>query len=102
MCYGSVMNDGESISGSREICEALGRRHTGDGKESVHPDLELWIGAAGAIGSGPASIAAIHRGFHTYEKSRYRNVAWSLPLELKRRTHFVPILNDPSHAEIVH
>ncbi len=84
----------------QEICEALrGVDIPVMVKNPVHPDLELWIGALERLDqAGIHRLAAIHRGFHTYEKSRYRNAPlWSLPLELKRRIPTLPILNDPSH-----
>ena len=44
------------------------------------------------------SIAAIHRGFSTFEKTRYRNVPkWQIPIELKRRFPGLPVICDPSH-----
>lgn len=84
----------------QEICDALvGSDIPVMVKNPIHPDLELWIGALERLQqSGIRRLAAIHRGFHTYEKSRYRNAPlWSIPLELKRRIPSLPIINDPSH-----
>ena len=68
-------------------------------KNPVNPDLELWIGAIQRIyGAGIRRIAAIHRGFSSYEKKRYRNTPlWHIPIELRRRIPNLPILCDPSH-----
>src|SRR4029079_666004 len=47
---------------------------------------------------GIQHIAAIHRGFSTYEKTKYRNVPnWQIPIELKRRFPDLPLICDPSH-----
>jgi len=68
-------------------------------KNPINPDLELWIGALERIyNSGLRKIAAIHRGFSSYEKSKYRNAPnWQIPIELKRRIPNLPIICDPSH-----
>ncbi len=68
-------------------------------KNPVNPDLELWIGAIERIGkAGIKHIAAIHRGFSSYEKTIYRNRPnWEIPIELKRRMRDIPLLCDPSH-----
>jgi chorismate mutase len=68
-------------------------------KNPINPELELWIGAIERIyKSGIDCIAAIHRGFSSYEKTKYRNVPnWQIPIELKRRLPSLPMLCDPSH-----
>ena len=68
-------------------------------KNPVNPDLELWIGALERINqAGIKKLAAIHRGFSTYDKSKYRNhPQWQIPIELKRRIPNLPIICDPSH-----
>lgn len=68
-------------------------------KNPVNPDLELWIGAIERIyNTGIHCIAAIHRGFSTFEKTKYRNVPnWQIPIELKTRFRNLPVLCDPSH-----
>jgi chorismate mutase len=68
-------------------------------KNPVNPDLELWIGAVERIyKAGISRILAIHRGFSTYDTSRYRNKPhWEIPIELRRRIPSLPILCDPSH-----
>lgn len=68
-------------------------------KNPVNPDLELWIGAMERINqAGIKRIAAIHRGFSSYDKKIYRNLPmWQIPIELRRRIPQLPILCDPSH-----
>jgi chorismate mutase len=68
-------------------------------KNPVNPDLELWIGAMERInGAGLKRLAAIHRGFSSYDKKIYRNLPqWHIPIELRRRVPELPIFCDPSH-----
>lgn len=68
-------------------------------KNPVNPDLELWIGALERINqAGITRLAAIHRGFSSYDKKIYRNLPmWQIPIELRRRYPSLPILCDPSH-----
>lgn len=69
-------------------------------KNPVNPDLELWIGGLQRINNaGVKRIAAIHRGFSSYEKRIYRNPPmWHIPIELRRRIPNLPIFGDPSHT----
>jgi len=84
----------------QEICDAL---HGVDipvmVKNPVNPDLELWIGAFERLNRvGITRLAAIHRGFSTYEKTKFRNrPKWEIPIELKRRYPELPVICDPSH-----
>ncbi len=68
-------------------------------KNPVNPDLELWIGAMERINqAGIKRMAAIHRGFSSYDKKIYRNLPmWQIPIELHRRMPDLPIICDPSH-----
>ena len=68
-------------------------------KNPVNPDLELWIGAMERINrAGVKRMAAIHRGFSSYDKKIYRNLPmWQIPIELHRRIPSLPIICDPSH-----
>lgn len=68
-------------------------------KNPVNPDLELWIGAMERINqAGIKRMAAIHRGFSSFDKKVYRNLPmWQIPMELHRRIHTLPIICDPSH-----
>jgi chorismate mutase len=56
-------------------------------KNPVNPDVDLWIGAIERINNaGIKQMAAIHRGFSSYDKTLYRNVPqWQVPIELRRR-----------------
>ncbi len=68
-------------------------------KNPVNPDVDLWIGAIERINNaGIKQMAAIHRGFSSYDKTLYRNVPqWQIPIELRRRIPEMPIITDPSH-----
>ncbi|SFG41328.1 bifunctional 3-deoxy-7-phosphoheptulonate synthase/chorismate mutase type II [Pontibacter chinhatensis] len=68
-------------------------------KNPVNPDLALWIGAIERIyHAGVTDLAAIHRGFSSYQKTKYRNVpVWQIPIELKARYQGLPLIVDPSH-----
>ena len=83
------------------ICDALkGTQIPILVKNPINPDVELWSGAIERLQRiGITDIAAIHRGFSTYEKSsKFRNnPMWAIPIELKRRFKELPILCDPSH-----
>ena len=68
-------------------------------KNPVNRDLELWLGAMERINrAGVKRMAAIHRGFSSYDKKIYRNLPmWQIPIELHRRIPNLPIICDPSH-----
>jgi chorismate mutase len=68
-------------------------------KNPIHADLQLWIGAIERIyNSGIRHIAAIHRGFHFYGKTKYRNKPlWQVPIELRTMMPGLPVICDPSH-----
>ena len=68
-------------------------------KNPVNPDLSLWIGALERINrAGIKKLAAIHRGFSSYEKTAFRNEPmWDLAIQLKTIAPDLPIINDPSH-----
>lgn len=68
-------------------------------KNPINADLALWLGALERInGAGIKKLGAIHRGFSTAEKSKWRNnPMWSIPIELKRRCPELPVICDPSH-----
>lgn len=68
-------------------------------KNPIHPDVQLWIGAIERIyNSGIDKVAAIHRGFHYYGESKYRNhPLWKMPIELRTLLPQLPIITDPSH-----
>jgi chorismate mutase len=68
-------------------------------KNPINPDLALWIGALERVNNaGIKQIGAIHRGFSSFQKSRFRNQPlWQIPLELKSRFPELPLIGDPSH-----
>jgi chorismate mutase len=68
-------------------------------KNPVSPDLDLWMGAIERIQAvGIKEVSAIHRGFHSSEKSIYRNIPkWEIPIELKSRMPEIKLICDPSH-----
>ncbi len=68
-------------------------------KNPMNPDLELWIGAIERINkAGITKIMAVHRGFSTYGEHLYRNrPIWRIPIELRRRLPYLPLICDPSH-----
>lgn len=68
-------------------------------KNPVNPDLSLWLGAVERLYSANIKkLGVIHRGFSTYEKTKYRNIPeWQLAIELQTRFPDLPLINDPSH-----
>lgn len=68
-------------------------------KNPINPDLELWIGALERLNkAGITKMAAIHRGFSSFEKGPFRNAPmWDLGIELKTRIPELDIICDPSH-----
>ena len=68
-------------------------------KNPVNPDLSLWLGGLERLYSANIKkLGVIHRGFSTYEKSKYRNnPEWQLPIELQNRFPDIPLICDPSH-----
>lgn len=68
-------------------------------KNPVNPDLPLWLGAIERLYTADIKkLGAIHRGFSTYEKTRYRNNPnWQIPIELQNRFPDLPLICDPSH-----
>ena len=68
-------------------------------KNPVNPDLSLWLGAVERFYTADVkNLGVIHRGFSTYEKTRYRNnPEWQLPIDLQNRFPDLPLILDPSH-----
>lgn len=68
-------------------------------KNPINPEEALWLGAIERIyKAGVEQVGAIHRGFSSYQKSRYRNQPyWQIPLSLKSQFPDLPLLADPSH-----
>ncbi|MBM3176702.1 MAG: bifunctional 3-deoxy-7-phosphoheptulonate synthase/chorismate mutase type II [Bacteroidetes bacterium] len=68
-------------------------------KNPINPDVELWLGALERLNrAGITKMAAIHRGFSSFEKGPFRNAPmWDLAIELKTRVPELDIICDPSH-----
>ena len=68
-------------------------------KNPVNPDLQLWVGALERFNNaGITKLAAIHRGFSSFEKTAFRNEPmWEMAIQLKTLCPELPIINDPSH-----
>ena len=85
-----VQEIAESLRGTKKIILI---------KNPVNPDLSLWIGAIERFySSNIKNIGAIHRGFSTYEKTKYRNnPEWQIAIDLQRKLPDLPLILDPSH-----
>lgn len=84
----------------QEICDALqGVDIPVMVKNPINPDLALWKGALERFNKvGITKLAAIHRGFSSVVKSKYRNnPEWDYALKLKEELPGLPIICDPSH-----
>jgi chorismate mutase len=68
-------------------------------KNPINPDLELWLGGIERLERvGIKRVAAIHRGFSSEQKTRYRNVPlWEIPIEFMRRRPDLLMIGDNSH-----
>ncbi|WP_430613882.1 chorismate mutase [Flavobacterium sp. JP2137] len=68
-------------------------------KNPVNPDLGLWLGGVERlINADVTKLGVIHRGFSTYEKTKYRNVPeWQLAIDLRTQLPNMPVFCDPSH-----
>jgi chorismate mutase len=68
-------------------------------KNPINPDVELWLGALERLNkAGITKMAAIHRGFSSFEKGPFRNAPmWDLAIELKTRVPELDMICDPSH-----
>ncbi|MEN8882074.1 MAG: bifunctional 3-deoxy-7-phosphoheptulonate synthase/chorismate mutase type II, partial [Polaribacter sp.] len=68
-------------------------------KNPINPDLSLWLGGIERLyTAGIKNLGAIHRGFSTYEKTKYRNVPeWQIAIEFQNRFPDLPLICDPSH-----
>ncbi len=84
----------------QEIAEALkGTDKPVLVKNPVNPDLALWIGALERlVGQDVKNLGVIHRGFSTYQKTKYRNIPnWQIALDFKNQFPNIPMIVDPSH-----
>ena len=68
-------------------------------KNPMNPDLQLWIGAIERLSNaGVQRLVAVHRGFSTHMRRKYRNQPlWDIPAEFRQNFPEMPLLCDPSH-----
>ena len=68
-------------------------------KNPVNPDLSLWIGGLERLyQAGIKNLGVIHRGFSTYEKTKFRNnPEWQIAIDMQNRFPNLPLIIDPSH-----
>jgi chorismate mutase len=68
-------------------------------KNPVNPDLALWLGGIERLYTANIEkLGVIHRGFSTYDKTKYRNnPEWQIVVELQNRFPDLPLICDPSH-----
>ena len=68
-------------------------------KNPVNPDLSLWIGGLERLHqAGIKNLGVIHRGFSTYEKTKFRNnPEWQIAIDIQNRFPNLPLICDPSH-----
>ena len=68
-------------------------------KNPVNPDMALWLGGVERLyNAGIKNLGVIHRGFSTYEKTKYRNIPeWQIAIELQNKFPDLPLIIDPSH-----
>lgn len=87
----SVQEMADALQGVKDVAVLV--------KNPTHPELPLWIGAFERLHrAGITNLAAIHRGFATSDKSKFRNIPmWQIPIELRRIAPQIPIICDPSH-----
>ena len=68
-------------------------------KNPVNPDLALWLGGIERLYTANIKkLGLIHRGFSSYEKSKYRNnPEWQIAVEAQNKFPDLPMICDPSH-----
>ncbi len=68
-------------------------------KNPIHPEVKLWLGALERLQqSGISKLAAIHRGFYSYQSNPFRNEPkWEVFFEMRRLAPEIAIICDPSH-----
>jgi chorismate mutase len=68
-------------------------------KNPMNPDLSLWMGALERLNRvGIKKLVGIHRGFTSFQETKYRNYpGWKTYIELRRTMPNLPIICDPSH-----
>jgi len=84
----------------QELADALkGTSTTVLIKNPTNPDLKLWIGGIERLyKAGISNVIAVHRGFSTYDKQKYRNLPnWQIPIAIRAEFPNLEIICDPSH-----
>jgi len=68
-------------------------------KNPVNPDLALWLGGIERLyKAGIKNLGGIHRGFSSYDTTKYRNIPeWQIAVEFQNKFPDLPLINDPSH-----
>ena len=68
-------------------------------KNPVNPDLALWLGGVERLYTANIKkLGLIHRGFSSYERSKYRNnPEWQIAVEAQNKFPDLPMICDPSH-----
>lgn len=84
----------------QELADALkGTSLTVMVKNPIHPDISLWSGAIERMQAAVNSeIIAVHRGFHSFETSEFRNhPRWQVHFEMKSYLPDLKMICDISH-----
>ena len=68
-------------------------------KNPINPDPSLWLGGVERLYTANIkNLGIIHRGFSTYDKTKFRNIPeWQIPIEVRKRFPDLPLICDPSH-----
>lgn len=68
-------------------------------KNPIHPDVDLWRGAIERIRAAVSTeVIAIHRGFHSFETTEFRNhPRWQVAFELRSMLPGLKMVCDISH-----
>ncbi|NND77313.1 MAG: bifunctional 3-deoxy-7-phosphoheptulonate synthase/chorismate mutase type II [Flavobacteriales bacterium] len=68
-------------------------------KNPMHADVKLWIGAIERFQkAGINYLGAIHRGFSSWDRSKYRYPPmWEVAMEFRSEMPEIPLICDPSH-----
>lgn len=84
----------------QEVADALsGTGITVYVKNPIHPDVDLWRGAIERMKlSVNGEVHAIHRGFHSFETTAFRNhPRWQVAFELRSQLPGLKMICDISH-----
>ncbi len=84
----------------QEVADVLRGSHlTVMVKNPIHPDADLWRGAIERIRDAVSTeVIAIHRGFHSFETTEFRNhPRWQVAFELRSMMPGIRMICDISH-----